>query len=86
MSFTGAADSKIADAYFERRNQGLEKLILTDGTNKLAKTRSGKETINNDGRREVTNYQHCGGARVIPQAEGFVSPEKKQEQTDRDPF
>ena len=86
MRFTRAADREIADAYFERRNQRLEKLILTDGTDKLAEARSRKKTVNDDCRREVTNYQHRGGARVIPQAEPFVSPEKNQEQRDCDPF
>ena len=66
MRFTRAADSKIADAHFKRRNQRLEELILTDGTDKLAEARSRKETVNDDCRREVTNYQHRGGARVIP--------------------
>src|SRR5262252_2695109 len=82
MRFTGAADREIADAYLERRNQRLEKLILADGTDKLAEARARKETVNGDGRREVTNYQHRGGPRVIPQAERFVSPEEKQEQGD----
>ena len=86
MRFTCAADSEIADAYFERRNQRLEKLILTDGTDKLAEACTRKETVNDDGRREVTNYQHRGGPRVIPQAEGFIGPEENQEQRDRDPF
>src|SRR5215831_1407167 len=72
MRFTCAADREIADAYFERRNQRLEKLILTDGTDKLAEARTGKKTVNDDGRREVTNYQHRSGAWVIPQAKRFV--------------
>ena len=79
MRFTRAADSEIADADFERRNERLKELILTDGANKLAEARTLKESVNDDCKSEITNYEHRGRARVIPQAERFVSPEEQQQ-------
>src|SRR5258705_4393571 len=86
MRLTRAANGEVANTHFERRNQRLNKLILTDGTYVLAEARTFKETINNDCGCEVTYHQHDRVTRALPQAERFVSPEEEQEQGDRDPF
>ena len=86
MCLTRRANCEIANIYFDRRNQRLNKLILTNGTYVLAEARTFKETINDDRGCEVTDHQDGRGARAVPQAERFVNPEEEQEQADRDPF
>ena len=86
MRLTRAANGEVANTHFERRNQRLNKLILTDGAYVLAEARTFKKTINNNRGCEVTYHQHGRVTRALPQAERFVSPEEEQEQRDRDPF
>ena len=86
MRLTRAAYGEVANTHFERRNQRLNKLILTNGAYVLAEARTFKKTINNNRGCEVTYHQYGRVTRALPQAERFVSPEEEQEQGDRDPF
>src|SRR6267142_973631 len=58
MRLTCAANVEAANTHFERRNQRLNKLILTDGAYVLAEARTFKKTINNNRGCEVTYHQH----------------------------
>src|SRR6266496_266739 len=86
MRLTRRANCEVANTYFDRGYQRLNKLILTNGAYVLAEARTFKKTINNNRGREVTYHQHGRVTRALPQAERFVSPEEEQEQGDRDPF
>ena len=78
MRLTRSANCAVANTYFERRNQRLNKLILTNGAYVLAEARTFKKTINNNRGCEVTYHQHGRVTGALPQAERFVSPEKEQ--------
>ena len=56
MRLTRAANCKIANAHFDRRNERLNELILTDRTDVLAEAGARKETINDDRGCEITDH------------------------------
>src|SRR5258706_8309699 len=79
IRLTRAAHCQIPNGDFDRRNERLNKLILTDGTEVLAEAGAREETVNDDRGCEITDHQHGRGSRAIPQAERFVSPEEQQQ-------
>ena len=86
MRFAVTANFEVADCHFYGRNQRLNELILPNRTNVLTKTRSLKETVNDDRGREIAQHHPGGPARTVPQAEGFIGPKEGQEKGDGDPF
>ena len=78
VRLTSSTDIEAAHAYFHRRNERLNELILPNGTNVLTETRSFEEAVNDQRGREITYDQPRRPTRTVPQAKGFIGPEKDE--------
>src|SRR5882724_6699645 len=63
---TGTAHCQIPNGDFDRRNERLNELILTDRTDVLAEAGAREETVNDDRGCEITDHQHGRGSWAIP--------------------
>src|SRR6266403_4504892 len=66
IRLTRAANCKIANTHFDRRNERLNELILTDRTDILAEAGAREETVNDDRGCEITDHQRGRGSWAIP--------------------
>ena len=78
----GHADARLAHADFQRREERVDKVELSDRANVFAKRAVAKQAIDRERRHEVADRQPCGPCRPVPQGKNFVGPQEQRQQAD----
>src|SRR4051812_25292754 len=76
----------LANFYFQWRYERLDEVKLSDRTDIFAEGGAAKQTVNNECRCEICNGYPGRHPRTVPQREGFIAPQKQDNQSDRQPF
>src|SRR5262245_25834228 len=81
-----AADVGIANLHFERRDERLPKVELTDRADVFAEARAPEQPVNDERRGEIADDDPRRPPRAVPKTERLIGPQVDRQQRHGEPF